>query len=143
MAGSIGVFTAHEDLSKALAKEGIDVTLISAGKFKVENNPFEPLTDEGKAVLQARVDEAYAAFVKDVARGRGVSVADVRNGFGQGRALSAKDAKAAGLIDGIRTLDGTVSKFAGKAAGPRAESPDGVQVFSDEEIRHAARLALL
>lgn len=121
-AGSIGVFTVHQDLSKALAQEGIDVTLISAGKYKVEGNPFEPLSDEAKAVLQGRVDAAYAQFTKDVARGRGVSVADVRSGYGEGRALSAKEALAAGLIDRIATMDATLSRLTGKSSSAlRAE----------------------
>lgn len=121
-AGSIGVFTAHQDLSKALENEGINVTLISAGKFKVEGNPFEPLSDEAKAVMQARVDDAYASFVKDVARGRGVKVADVKGGFGQGRALGAKDALEAGLIDRIGTMDDTISALVGRStSGMRAE----------------------
>ena len=122
LAGSIGVFTAHEDLSAALEKEGITITLISAGKYKTENNPFEPLTDEGRAVLQGRVDAAYGQFVKDVARGRGVSAADVRKGYGEGRALSAKDAKAAGLIDRIATMDEVIGKLVGRksSGGMRA-----------------------
>jgi signal peptide peptidase SppA len=121
--GSIGVFTAHQDLSKALALQGIDVTLISAGKYKVEGNPFEPLSGEAEAVMQARVDEAYAAFVKDVARGRGVSQAAVRDGYGQGRALGAKDALKAGLIDSIGTMDETISRLMGRksSTGMRAE----------------------
>jgi len=112
--GSIGVFTAHEDLSAALEKEGITITLISAGKYKTENNPFEPLTEEGRAILQSRVDAAYTQFVKDVARGRGVSSADVRKGYGEGRALQAKDAKAAGLIDRIATMDEVIGKLVGR-----------------------------
>lgn len=123
-AGSIGVFTVHEDLSKALANEGIDVTLISAGKYKVEGNPFEPLTDEAKGVLQGRVDAAYASFVKDVASGRGVSQTAVREGYGEGRALQAKDALKAGLIDSIATMDATIGRLVGRntaPSGPRAE----------------------
>lgn len=125
-AGSIGVFSAHQDLSKALAKEGIDVTLISAGKFKVEGSPFAPLSDEAKAFMQARVDEAYKQFVADVARGRGAAVADVRKGYGEGRVLTAKDAMAAGLIDRIATMDGTVSGLvSGRTpVGMRAEEDD-------------------
>lgn len=118
-AGSIGVFCAHEDLSAALEKEGIKVTLISAGKFKVAGNPFEPLSDEERTVIQERVDAAYGQFVKDVARGRGVTPAAVRNGYGEGRALSAIDAKAAGLIDRIATFDDTVERLVGKS-GARA-----------------------
>lgn len=109
--GSIGVFTAHQDLSAALEKEGVKVTLISAGKFKTEGNPFEPLSDEAKAIIQARVDVAYAQFVKDVADGRKVSVADVKGGFGQGRAVTAKEALSAGMIDRVATLDQTVARL--------------------------------
>lgn len=128
VAGSIGVFTVHQDLSAALEKEGVHVTMISAGKFKVEGNPFEPLSEEAKAVKQAEVDAAYAQFVKDVARGRGVSAADVRNGYGEGRALTAKDAKAAGLIDKIATMDETIGRLVGRkqGAGMRAEAEAAV-----------------
>jgi signal peptide peptidase SppA len=137
-AGSIGVYSAHQDMSKALEAEGIDVTLISAGKYKVEGSPFAPLSDEAKAFMQARVDEAYSQFLKDVARGRGVSVADVRNGYGEGRALSAKDAKAAGLIDTIATFDETLSGLTGRkqASGMRAESlEETMSALLDESDR--------
>ncbi len=146
-AGSIGVYTAHQDLSKALEKEGIDVTLISAGKFKVEGNPFEPLTDEAKAQLQARVDAAYGQFVTDVARGRGVSASDVKNGYGEGRALGAKEAKAAGLIDRIGTMDETIGRLVGKrsSGGMRAEdvvpAPSASLVASaDDDVLRRLRL---
>lgn len=123
VSGSIGVFTAHQDLSAALEQQGVKVTMISAGKHKVDGNPFEPLSDEHKAFVQARVDEAYGQFIKDVARGRGVAASDVRKGYGEGRALTAKDAKAAGLIDRIATADETISRLVGRSpAGMRAET---------------------
>lgn len=154
VAGSIGVFMAHEDVSKALEQKGINVTLISAGKYKVEGNPFEPLTEEAKAVKQAQVDAAYGQFVKDVARGRGVSPADVRNGYGEGRALTAKDAKAAGLIDRIATMDETIGRLVGRKspAGMRAEGGEWEGVVVDDaetaaivpnDAGMAARLRLL
>lgn len=139
-AGSIGVFTAHQDLSKALEAAGIAVSLISAGKHKTEGNPFAPLSDEARAFLQARVDEAYGQFVKDVARGRGVSVADVRGGYGEGRTLGAKDAKAAGLIDRIGTMDDTIGRATGRRSGLRAEDaiPE-LTAIQDEDWRRWAR----
>ena len=127
--GSIGVFCAHEDLSAALDKEGIKVTLISAGKHKTSGNPFEPLSDEERAVLQTRVDDAYGQFVKDVARGRGVTPADVRHGYGEGRALGAKDAKAAGLIDRIATMDETLARLTG-----RKTATEGMRAEADEPL---------
>lgn len=129
--GSIGVFTAHQDLSKALEKEGVNVTLISAGKFKTEGNPFEPLSEEARAVIQGRVDEAYAQFTKDVARGRGVSAADVRSGYGEGRALPAKDAKAAGLVDRIATMDDVIGKLAGAQSSTNTMRADVSAVSAD------------
>lgn len=109
--GSIGVFTAHQDLSAALEQQGVKVTLISAGKFKTEGNPFEALSDDARAIIQARVDKAYNQFASDVAAGRGVSVSDVKGGFGQGRAVSSAEAKAAGMIDRIATLDQTIVRL--------------------------------
>lgn len=110
--GSIGVFAAHDDLSGAMEKAGVKTTLISAGKFKTEANPFEPLSDEARAAIQARVDDAYRMFVHDVAKGRGVPVDTVRAGFGEGRIVVAKDAAAEGMIDGIATLDEVVARAA-------------------------------
>lgn len=142
--GSIGVFTAHQDLSKALEKEGVKVTLISAGKFKVAGNPFEPLSDDEKAVIQARVDDAYGLFVKDVAAGRRVSVSDVKSGFGQGRAVPAKEALAAGMIDRIATLDQVAARLAthqGRArVGMKAEDDDP-KILSVAEVRVLEDLA--
>lgn len=121
--GSIGVFTAHQDLSRALELEGIKVTLISAGKFKTEGNPFGPLSDEAQQVIQDRVDAAYDQFVKAVASGRGASQKSVRDGYGQGRALSAPDALKAGLIDRIGTMEDTIGRLMGRksSAGMRAD----------------------
>ncbi|NJN53292.1 MAG: S49 family peptidase [Anaerolineae bacterium] len=98
-AGSIGVFLIHEDMSAALAAAGETVTLISAGKYKVEGNPFEPLTEEARGAMQEMVNEYYGMFTKAVARNRGVKVADVRNGFGEGRVVGAGQAVALGMAD--------------------------------------------
>ena len=46
MVGSIGVYSIHEDLSAALEQLGVKLTYISAGKYKVEGNDTQPLTEE-------------------------------------------------------------------------------------------------
>jgi len=141
-AGSIGVFCAHEDLSAALEKEGIKVTLISAGKYKVAGNAFEVLRADEKAIIQARVDEAYGAFVKDVARGRGVTPAAVRSGYGEGRALSVKDALAAGLIDRVSSMDQVIGQLVGRkpGAGIRAHT-DRTAIAQAEDDRRRRLLS--
>lgn len=43
--GSLGVYTMHDDYSEHMKQIGIDRTLISAGKYKVEGHPFAPLDE--------------------------------------------------------------------------------------------------
>lgn len=108
-AGSIGVLAMHEDMSGFLEKMGVNISLVAAGKYKTEGNPFEPLNDDARAALQSRIDEYYAMFTSAVARNRGVSSHDVRNGFGQGRVVGAEQAVALGMADRVATLDETVN----------------------------------
>jgi signal peptide peptidase SppA len=109
--GSIGVFCAHEDLSAALEKQGIKISLISAGKYKTDGNSYEPLTPEARADMQAKVNTFYEMFVKDVARSRGASQASVRNGFGEGRLVLASDALKEGMVDRVATMDQTLARL--------------------------------
>lgn len=109
--GSIGVWQAHEDWSKAMEDSGIKTTLISAGKFKVEGNPYQPLDSDAQAFMQSRVEDYYSAFTKAVAKGRGVSIDAVRNGMGQGRVLGADAALAEKMVDGVMTFDDVIRKM--------------------------------
>ena len=109
--GSIGVWQAHQDYSKAMDEAGVKTTLISAGKFKVEGNPYAPLDEEAQGFMQSRVDDYYAAFTKAVAKGRGVPISQVRDGMGQGRVLGADAALASSMVDGIATFDDVVKKM--------------------------------
>jgi signal peptide peptidase SppA len=116
--GSIGVLAAHQDVSEAQEKIGVKTSLVSAGKYKTEGNPFEPLTDEARAYIQARVDEHYGMFLKSVATQRKVSLDTVRDGFGQGRMVGAKAAVKLGMADSIGTLDETIARLS-KGEKPR------------------------
>lgn len=116
--GSIGVFTEHDDFSKALEQAGIKTTLISAGKFKVDGNDAEPLSDTARADMQAKVDAFYGMFVKAVARGRRVSQDKVRGGFGQGRMVLAADALKEGMVDRVATMDETLGRLGANEANP-------------------------
>jgi capsid assembly protease len=102
--GAIGVISEYVDRSKADESMGVKSTVITAGKYKGLNRG-EPLSEEGAAKIQADVNHYYDMFVGDVAKGRGVSDATVRNGYGEGLALVASEAKAAGMIDGIKTFE--------------------------------------
>lgn len=118
--GSIGVVAAHEDHSLQLANEGVDVTLISAGKYKVEGHPFGPLDDEARAAIQSSVNDYYDAFVGAIAKYRGVNASDVRNGFGEGRTVHANDAVKENMADRVESFDATIDRL---MTAPRALSP--------------------
>lgn len=113
--GSIGCYELHRDLSAAHAMKGIVPTLVSAGKFKVEGNPYEPLGDEARAAMQADVDDYYRMFTADVARGRSATRDEVTAGYGEGRCLHAKQAVSAGLADRVETLGDAVRRVASPA----------------------------
>ena len=121
--GSIGVWQAHQDYSKAMDEAGVKTTLISAGKFKVEGNPYAPLDEEAQGFMQSRVDDYYAAFTKAVAKGRGVPITQVRDGMGQGRVLGADAALAQNMVDGIASFDQVLSKMHKDAASSAKSSP--------------------
>jgi signal peptide peptidase SppA len=112
--GSIGVWQAHFDYSQALAAEGVTPTLISAGTYKVEGNPYAPLEPEAQAFMQSRVDDYFLTFSKAVAKGRGVPIAQVRNGMGQGRVLGADAALEQNMVDGVTTFENIQKRMRNK-----------------------------
>ena len=147
MVGSIGVYTIHEDLSKALDALGVKVTYISAGKFKVDGNETEPLSDSARARLSAIVDAAYSRFVGDVAIGRGKSVDTIVTGYGQGAVFTADEALAAGMVDRIATLDDTITRIqsapptattrrAASTQAPPVDTPQEPDTVTGQDRRH-------
>lgn len=111
--GSIGVYTWHEDLSQALAKEGVAVSLIRSAisPAKAETHPAFPLAPDARDAMQESVDEYGQQFVAAVAAGRGVPAAEVVATFGGGRMMAAKDALAAGMVDRVATLDEEIARM--------------------------------
>lgn len=141
--GSIGVLAVHQDVSGKDELAGIKTTIVSAGKFKGEGDPSQPLGAEAQGAIQQTVDSYYSQFVAAVAKGRGVSPADVRAGYGQGRVLTAKAAVAEGLADEVATLEDVVRHVSGQAGGAAAELPDVAPVAGPclDVLRRRLRLA--
>jgi capsid assembly protease len=129
--GSIGVWQAHFDYSKALEEDGVKPTLIFAGKFKVEGNPYVPLDEQAQAFMQSRVDDYYNAFVEAVAIGRGVSINDVKTGMGEGRVLGADAAMAQNMVDGIATFDDVLAKMQANVRSNRPTSQSRLKQARD------------
>jgi signal peptide peptidase SppA len=119
--GSIGVYALHFDTSGALREAGIVPTLIKAGEFKAEGNPYFPLSDDDRDAMQERIATHYARFVSRVAKGRGVGVDVVRKDFGRGRVLDAASAARVGMATDIGGFNDAI-RIATKEARERSHA---------------------
>lgn len=134
--GSIGVVTAHMDVSGMMEAEGYRITFIHAGKHKVDGNPYEALKPEVKARIQARIDELYAVFVSTVARNRGMDEQAIRDT--EALTFTATQAVSNGLADAIGSLDDAVAAF---AADLSLEQEDENMITPEEMAAHEQAVA--
>lgn len=125
--GSIGVVTAHKDISGSETARGVKTTEISAGKYKRIASAYEPLSEEGRESIQGQLDYMYSLFVSAVARNRGVDASVVLDKMADGRVFIGNQAIEAGLVDGVMSLDALIAKlnqdrpeYAGNPASRRA-----------------------
>lgn len=98
-AGSIGVYCAYLDQSKAYEQAGYELEVFKGGNsaFKAMGLEGTSLTDEQRAYLQADVDASYSEFVSTVRASRRNVSPDALNG----KVFSGMDAVKVGLVDGI------------------------------------------
>lgn len=135
MIGSVGVLWPHTEISEAQKQAGIKTTLITAGKYKGEGSPLEPLTSEARAHMQSMVDSAHDQFITAVARGRRTSQRVVRENFGEGRVFNSQMAMKMGMADRVATLDQVL-----EGLGPRGSS-NGARAAAEEVAPIAAAAA--
>jgi len=109
--GSIGVIVLHEDYSEQDKMLGIKRTLIRSGEHKAEANPFEPLSEEDREELQRICNILHSEFVESVARGRGLLAQTVREGFGRGRMVLAREALQERMVDRLQTFDQVLERI--------------------------------
>ncbi len=129
--GSLGVYMAVEDYSKAYEAAGIKTVLIRAGEYKGAGYEGTEITKEQIAAWQVEVDDINALFLAAVARGRRMAKAKVAE-WNDGRAYLAARALEIGMIDGIQTLDETIAAAA-KARQPRSASARAAAMPAAEE----------
>lgn len=128
-AGSIGVVATHVSYEEMLANEGIKVTFIHAGKHKVDGNPYQDLSAEAKAAIQADVDASYDVFVGWVGKRRKKSEKDIR--ATEARTYSANEAMSLGLIDAVATPQAAVQAFLGELSGSTSSTRERKDTMSE------------
>ncbi len=119
LTGSIGVIMGGFELEGLMKKLGIRDTTIKSGKLKDVGSQFRAMTAEERASLQRTSNEVHDQFIRDVALGRKLPVARVRQ-IADGSIYTGERAKALGLVDQIGGLHDAVRE-AGKLAGISGE----------------------
>ena len=107
--GSIGVLAIHVDQSAKDEKEGLKYTMVFAGERKTEFNPHEPLSDDARVTLQARVDQVHEMFLEAAARRRNRTVEHMRST--QAGMFYGQDAVTQGLADGVGSFSSILASF--------------------------------
>ena len=101
--GSIGVRATFFDESEAERKAGIQrIEIISSQSPK---KGIDPTTAEGRAQIQAILDDLASVFVADVARNRGVAEGTVLRDYGRGGVFVGQKAVDQGLADAVATYE--------------------------------------
>lgn len=128
--GSVGAYLVHEDESGLRAKQGVERTIIKTPRLKAAMDT--PLTADTLEYLTEKVKESFVQFVSDVADGRGTTVQDVLENYGEGGLVGAKQALEAGMVDGVMTFENvknTLLDGGGTLVEP-AGSSDGSKGFA-------------
>ncbi|MES2788794.1 MAG: S49 family peptidase [Planctomycetota bacterium] len=110
--GAIGTVMALQDSSKQAEMSGIQVVVATTGALKPMGIPGVAISDTMKASMLATVTANQNEFSAAIQRGRGLSAALVK-GVSDGSLMSAADAVAMGLIDGVQSLDVTLAALQG------------------------------
>ena len=97
---NIGVYISTYNFSGLFEKYGIEQVAFKSSENKGIGMSGVPWTEEQKAIYQSIVDEYYAQFLEIVAKGRHMTVEEVR-AKDDGREMIAAQALRAGFIDSI------------------------------------------
>ena len=99
--GSIGVMLVLEDISKALEMAGIKKEAFYGGEFKLIGQPFKPIKDEERKILNEGVAETHEQFKQAV-----LSKRQIDPSYMEGLVYEGIKAKAGNLVDVVTdTLD--------------------------------------
>jgi protease-4 len=117
--GSIGVIIQSLNYEGLFDKVGLDAVVFKSGKFKDMLSGSRPLTPEEGAYVEGMVKQVYERFLGIVASSRALEADELRDTLADGRILTGRDAKEAGLVDQLGYLEDAFDK-----ARDLAEAPD-------------------
>ncbi|MGB4592488.1 MAG: signal peptide peptidase SppA [Coriobacteriia bacterium] len=126
--GSIGVIMEIPNVSGLLDKVGVEFTILSEGEYKDAGSPYRSITNTESAMFKEQMKMAYDQFIADVATGRDMDEADVRE-LATGWVWLGTEAKELGLIDSLGNYSDAVDRAA-ELGG--IEGEPGIVTFEPE-----------
>jgi signal peptide peptidase SppA len=109
--GSIGVYTALLDVTRAMEMAGYKTELFKAGKYKAMGLRGVSLTEEQRQYIQKEVDEIADEFKAHVLQNRAAIPAEAM----EGQTFMGRNALEVGLVDEIGSINDAIA-FAEQAA---------------------------
>lgn len=118
--GSIGVIIQSLNYEGLFDKVGLDAVVFKSGKFKDMLSGSRPMTPEEQAYVESMVMQVYERFLGIVSRARDLPADGLRETFADGRIITGKDAKEAGLVDQLGYVEDAYDKARVLAGAPDA-----------------------
>jgi protease-4 len=112
--GSIGVVGGKIVAKDLLDKVGISVVPVSRGQHAEMLSSLRPFTEEERTFVQKSMAETYDVFTGRVTAARGEKIKNLED-VAQGRLFTGEQAKEAGLVDDVGTLNDTIAAAAKNA----------------------------
>ena len=141
--GSIGVLASYVDDTKAAEARGEKkITIVSS---QSPNKYQDPATDEGRALVQQRVDDLAAVFIDRMAQYRGMTPKQVQERGGKGGVMVGEKAVAAGFADGVSNFEAVLAELAATVKGSEMSFPKTVAALgldasaTDEQCEERAK----
>ena len=120
LTASIGVKMQIPNLEELMRTVGISEKTLTTGALKDAGSSWRTMSSEEEDYFMALLTDMYEEFIETVARERDMSLDEVR-ALADGRAMTGRQALAAGLVDGMGDKQEAVRRvksMAGLNSGP-------------------------
>lgn len=114
LTASIGVKMQLPNIGELMRTLGVSEKTLSTGALKDAGNAWREMSPEEEAYFRALIDDMYTEFIEVVAKERELSLDEVRL-LADGRAMTGRQALAAGLVDELGDLYTAESYIAERA----------------------------
>jgi protease-4 len=118
--GSIGVLVQFPDVTGLMDKVGVKLEEVKSSPLKAEPSPFNPTTDEERAMIRRMILDSYEWFIGLVAERRPLSQGEVRT-LADGSVFTGRQALDRKLVDSLGGEEEAVAWLATRGVDAKLE----------------------